>query len=57
MHRLLETSVGKEGGEMTILKVIIPKGEMPKSCVAEDYGIIEVKEWDGKFYFEREEEK
>ena len=25
--------------------------------VAEDYGIIEVKEWDGKFYFEREEEK
>ena len=25
--------------------------------VAEDYGIIDVKEWDGKFYFEREEEK
>ncbi len=23
--------------------------------VAEDYGIIEVKEWDGKFYFERVE--
>ena len=22
--------------------------------VAEDYGIIEVKEWNGKFYFERE---
>ena len=21
--------------------------------VAEDYGIVEVKEWDGKFYFER----
>jgi CRISPR/Cas system Type II protein with McrA/HNH and RuvC-like nuclease domain len=23
------------------------------SKVAEDYGIIEIKEWDGKFYFER----
>lgn len=23
--------------------------------VAEDYGIIKIEEWDGKFYFEREE--
>ena len=25
--------------------------------VAEDYGIVEIKPWPGKFYFEREEKK
>jgi len=25
--------------------------------VAEDYGIITIKEWDGKFYFEKERDK
>lgn len=38
-----------------ILKLHTKIQEMYLCKVAEDYGIIEVKEWNGKFYFEKGE--